>query len=224
MTNIKSLDGIGKMASFRMNQNGLGTVEAFSDYILSHTYKELQALVYLISVNLRADKCLEGYYPRKHNKRIMDGMIGYIKTIKPDFNMPDYKTIRAPQNKINMDVIDCNTHTIKPFVPYNDDDVFSRGTMEREGVAYRAKGGPETQYRYGKSCVPNKSLTSAQRDELIRTNPVYNNRRYYKCECFKEQETCEDFVLERGNRIMSKKKIRKPTVHYCKWNGVCVNL
>jgi hypothetical protein len=218
MVDIKTLDGIGKMARIRMMHLGLGTVEAFNDYILSHAHDELQELVYAISANPRADECLEGYYPRKHNKRIMDGMIEYIKTLEPDFNMADYKTIRAPLNKTTTQVINCDVHEIGPFVSYNNSR-FSRATMDREGVSYRGVSGPDTQYRYGKSCIPDTRSNAIARDQLIRNNPIYNNRRHYKCDCFLTKETCEDFAPQRTNRIINKKG--KPTVAYCKWDNKC---
>jgi hypothetical protein len=43
----------------------------------------------------------------------------------------------------------------------------------------------------------------AERDVLIRTSPYYWNRQYYKCGCFKSEETCEDFGEGRGNRMGS---------------------
>lgn len=215
MTDIGILNGIGRMAKERMIQHNLATVEAFNEYIVSHTNDEIRGLINAISTNLRAEECLEGYYPRKHNKRIVDGLTEHIKTIRGSFTMLDYKRIRAPLNKTNKLVINCKTKTLEPYVSYNN-SVFSQSTMVREGLAYPLVG-PKTQYQYGKSCIPSAKLTITERDRLIRTDPIFRNRRQYKCQCFLSEETCNDFTRQRQNRIINRRN--KPTMKYCRWHN-----
>jgi hypothetical protein len=212
MTNLLTLPGIGKMAKQKLQQRGINTVEHLNTYILHHRDSALRDFVHHISLNPNRAECLEGYYPRKHNKRIKDGLIAKIKELKPTFNMNDYKTLRVPPHKFADQVIRCDTLGLGPYLPY-DDSTSSQGTIEREGVAYR--GIPGSGYRYGKSCLPSRHWSHAKRNTELRTNPVYRNRRRYKCSCFRTASTCNDMRSVRGNRLL--KANGNPKEPYCKW-------
>jgi hypothetical protein len=212
MTDLLTLPGIGKLAKERIRQRGLPFVEDLDAYIMGHRTSLLKDFVHLISLNPRRDECLEGYYPRKHNKRVKDGLITQIKRLKPLFEMNDYRTSRVPAERQNDPVIRCDTRTLGPFVSY-DNSPGNQGTVLREGVPFR--GIPGSGYRYGKACLPPEDLTLVERDAEIRTNPVYRNRRHYKCSCFRSLETCNDMSPARGNRLL--KRDGRPKDPYCRW-------
>ena len=72
MTDLLTLPGIGKMAKQKLQHRGINSVEDLNTYILHHRTSALRDLVHHIALNPRREECLEGYYPRKHNKRIQD--------------------------------------------------------------------------------------------------------------------------------------------------------
>lgn len=215
MTNLRTLSGIGKMAKRKLRDRGINSVEHLETYIMNHRNSSLRDFVNHISLNPRGEECLEGYYPRKHNKRIKDGLIQKIKELKPAFQMDDYKTLRVPANNFVEPVIRCGVEDLGlgAYHPY-DNSIASQGTVLREGVAYR--GIPGGGYRYGKSCVPELVWPLARRDAELRNNIVYRNRRRYKCACFRTEATCNDMNSVRGNRLL--KANGTPKEPYCKWN------
>ncbi len=73
MTDLKKLQGIGEMAREKLIQSGINTVTELDTYIMQSSNSVLQQFVNEISLNPRREECLEGYYPRIHNKRIKDG-------------------------------------------------------------------------------------------------------------------------------------------------------
>jgi len=248
MTDIGVLEGVGKMTRQRMINRGLGTVELFNEYIHNHNNTELRQLINEVSLNPRGNQCLEGYHPRIHNKRIVDGLVSYVKTQRINFVHPDYKKSRVPPSKVNNPYIQCGNpaqkwgnyywghttgvHHIGQYIPYETNDPTratstpSTGTLHREGIAYRSV--PKTGFKSGKSCIPNKSLSTTQRNHLIRTNAIYQNRRHYNCDCFRSEKTCNDFAPQRGNRLLrTYTKVGLPTKPYCKWiqeRHQCVNI
>lgn len=212
MTDLLTLSGIGRLAKHRLVQRGITSVEDLDAYIDNHRASALRGLVDQICSNPRKDECLEGYYPRRHNKRIKDGLIRKIKALKPAFDMNDSETWRVPAGRFGDPVIRCDTRAFGAFQPY-DNSVPSQGTMVREGVAFR--GIPGGGYRYGKSCLPARDWTQAERDAELRTNPVYQNRRRYKCGCFRTAATCNDMRAARGNRLLTRNG--RPKEPYCRW-------
>ena len=212
MTDLLTLPGIGKMAKQKLQQRGINSVEDLNTYILHHRTSALRDLVHHIALNPRREECIEGYYPRKHNKRIKDGLIRKIKELNPAFHMNDYKTLRVPPHNRADQVVRCDTLALGLYQPY-DDSIASQATVEREGVAYR--GIPGSGYRYGKSCLPARHWSLAERNAELRTNVIYRNRRRYKCGCFRTKMTCNDMSSTRGNRLL--KANGRPKEPYCKW-------
>lgn len=230
MTDIGELPGIGKMSRKRLIDMNFATVEELTDYILSPetTDEDLIQLVDQIALNPRANVCLEGYYPRVHNKRIKDGLTAHILAYRPNFTIDDYRTVRAPESATGDDVIQCGipaqewgaagtyvahkkgAHHWGPYESF-DGSSLSEATMQREGIAHRAT--PGVGYRYGKACIPDPEATRAERDMMIRSNNIYSNRQYYSCSCFRSKKTCEDFTEQRDNRRLD------PTLSYCMWDG-----
>ncbi len=211
---VRTLGGIGNMAGERMELRGITTVREFNEYIRVTDTEELKKFIDVIALNNRGGECMEGYYPRVHNKRIKDGLIEYIREEKEGFEAVDYRTYRTPAANAGRLTLHCEKGKHR-WDKYNErGDRPSRKTMEREGVAFRGIKG--TGYRYGKSCKPDEELTEEQRDELLRNDDRYSSRREYECKCFRSRRTCEDFKEERGNRKGTKKG-------YCEWNnGRCM--
>jgi hypothetical protein len=189
-----------------------------NDYIINTL--DLVSFIEQIAGNPRANMCLEGYYPRRHNKRIVDGLTEYIQQIIPDFEYRDANKYRAPTNSVD-NVLNCGTNEYVVYESYNGSTA-STATMKREGGAYRAGPGPSGQYKYGKSCMLSNVLTDAERDVLLNTAP-YISRKHYPCKCFQSKKTCEDFSEGRNNRVLrTKSKVGKSTVPYCTWeDGRC---
>jgi len=217
MVSLMKIKGIGKMAKQRLiEMYGINDSGDLDEYILNHDEAEIMGMINNVSENPRYGKCMEGYYARKHNKRIKDGLTEYVMDINPDYVDDDYLTVRVPEDHINDLVIKCKSdgnHSMAEYQSYNN-SVASDDIIEREGVAY-----PEIEgdgYRYGKSCMLPEDATEAERDNMIRNNMYYVSRQYYQCGCFSNSKTCGDFSVNRGNRI---KDVTKP---YCKWeNNKC---
>lgn len=208
---LQSIRGIGPMARERLNQEGITTKQELIEHIQGLPLNELEPFVYRISRNLKHG-CHEGYYPRVHNKMIYDGLSDVIMETRGVMLRDAHRT-RAPPSQATRPQIYCGK-----TVGINDP--YSRATMEREGVAFRAVPGPQTEYRYGKSCKPGQQLSAAERDALIRGDVRYQARRYYPCECFREKTTCNDFSVNRNNRIIGRHG--RPTRPYCRYiQGQC---
>ena len=206
MTDLLTLPGIGKLAKARLQRRGISFVEDLDLFIMRRRTTALRDFVHQMSLNPRQEECLEGYYPRRHNKRIKDGLVRKIKGLKPDFEITDYKTLRVFENERYEPVLRCDRHGLGPYQPY-DDSIANQATILREGVAYRS----------GKSCIPSLLLTLAERDAELRLNPAYRNRRRYKCGCFRSEATCNDMSSVRGNRHL--KADGRPKEPYCRWQA-----
>jgi hypothetical protein len=210
---LQSIPGIGPMAAGRLNNEGIATKEELIQYIQTLPMGELEPFVYRISRNLKRG-CHEGYYPRIHNKMIYDGLADIIMETR-GIRLRDAHRTRAPPTQATRPQIYCGSSL-------SNNDPYSRATMEREGVAFRGVPGPQTEYRYGKSCKPGGHLDAAERNRLIREDIRYQTRRYYPCECFREEATCNDFRVENNNRIIGRSG--KPTRSYCIYNqGQCIS-
>ena len=209
---VRTLSGIGKMAAGRLlDQYNIRTIAELDTYVQSHTDTEVRALIHQVSMNEKYGRCLEGYYPRKHNKMIYDGLTEHI-----GIAMPDDGKVRVPVARMGDYVINCKSNGQHQMVPYVPGGVGSDTIISREGVAYPTMGDG---YRYGKSCIPPSDLSVAERDNLIRTSPFYRNRQYYKCGCFGSRATCEDFSRGRNNRRLNRSESE------CVWrNNQCRSL
>lgn len=196
------LSGIGKLATSRLAQYNITTITDLDNYIITHSDADLRKLVRDISLNERRGRCLEGYVPRRYNKRIYDGLVGRIREHR-DFQIDDYGTWRVsnPDRK----VLQCGSSP--RMVSWNPETgVADRGTIVRQGY-------PWVRGRYFKSCMLPEGLSNVERDRLIRNSFAYKARRKYPCSCFQSEKTCRDFSPSRGNRL------RGSRLSYCEWSG-----
>lgn len=202
---VRLLPGIGKMAAARLALLNITTITELDNYILSHTDAELRRLVRDISANERAGQCLEGYIPRKYNKRIYDGLVDHIRSHRP-FQIDDYRTWRITDP--DRQILQCDPQP--RMVDWDlQDSVPDASTVIRQGRPWSR----------GKSCKLPPTLSNTERDYLIRNNFAYKAKRKYPCSCFQSKKTCDDFASSRGNRVRGSK------LPYCRWAGnMCKNL